>query len=103
MNESRCAFESDLVILGADPPQLDCCDLHYAALTATAEPETDKFNDPLVSRTGFGPEVHLDLFGTGFLALEGGQVLTNHHVAEPWWHKRRTEGDARSGPRAGDG
>src|SRR5207247_3341750 len=28
----------------------------------------------------------LDIFGTGFLASTGGQILTNHHVAEPWWH-----------------
>ncbi len=33
---------------------------------------------------GPGPEVHMDFFGTGFLA-GGGRILTNHHVAEPWW------------------
>jgi DNA-binding response OmpR family regulator/S1-C subfamily serine protease len=59
--------------------------LHYAALTSTGEPETDKSNNPLLSLTGTGPEVHLDVFGTGFLASDDGQILTNHHVAEPWW------------------
>jgi S1-C subfamily serine protease/CheY-like chemotaxis protein len=59
--------------------------LHYAALTSTGEPEADKSNNPLVSVTGIGPEVHLDVFGTGFLASDDGQILTNHHVAEPWW------------------
>jgi DNA-binding response OmpR family regulator/S1-C subfamily serine protease len=59
--------------------------LHYAGLTATGEPETDKSDNPLVSLTGTGPEVHLDVFGTGFLASDDGQILTNHHVAEPWW------------------
>jgi DNA-binding response OmpR family regulator len=59
--------------------------LHYAALTSTGEPETDKSNNPLVSLTGIGPEVHVDVFGTGFLASDDGQILTNHHVAEPWW------------------
>jgi hypothetical protein len=27
----------------------------------------------------------LDAFGTGFLVSASGQILTNHHVAEPWW------------------
>jgi S1-C subfamily serine protease len=59
--------------------------LHYASLTNTGEPATDNSNNPLVSLTGTGPEVHLDVFGTGFLASDDGQILTNHHVAEPWW------------------
>ncbi|HZW79558.1 MAG TPA: trypsin-like peptidase domain-containing protein [Candidatus Deferrimicrobiaceae bacterium] len=59
--------------------------LHYADLTATGEPTTDEHNNPLLSLTGLGPEVHMDAFGTGFLASAGGQILTNHHVAEPWW------------------
>ena len=59
--------------------------LHYAGLTSTGEPVTDKLNNPLVSITGTGPEVHVDIFGTGFLVSEKGQILTNHHVAEPWW------------------
>jgi S1-C subfamily serine protease len=59
--------------------------LHYASLTSTGEPATDKSNNPLVSLTGIGPEVHVDVFGTGFLASDDGQILTNHHVAEPWW------------------
>ncbi len=59
--------------------------LHYAGMTSTGEPTTDEHNNPLLSLTGNGPEVHLDAFGTGFLASAGGQILTNHHVAEPWW------------------
>jgi DNA-binding response OmpR family regulator/S1-C subfamily serine protease len=59
--------------------------LHYASLTSAGEPATDESNNPLVSLTGIGPEVHLDVFGTGFLASDDGQILTNHHVAEPWW------------------
>jgi S1-C subfamily serine protease len=34
---------------------------------------------------GPGPEVRMDFFGTGFLVGPGGRILTNHHVAEPWW------------------
>jgi DNA-binding response OmpR family regulator len=59
--------------------------LHYAGLTSSGAPTTDEHNNPLVSLTGDGPEVQLDVFGTGFLASASGQILTNHHVAEPWW------------------
>ena len=59
--------------------------LHYAGVTSTGEPTTDEHNNPLVSLTGSGPEVHLDVFGTGFLVSDTGRILTNHHVAEPWW------------------
>jgi DNA-binding response OmpR family regulator/S1-C subfamily serine protease len=59
--------------------------LRYASLTSTGEPATDTAKNPLLSLIGNGPEVHLDVFGTGFLASDDGQILTNHHVAEPWW------------------
>src|SRR5882724_8898658 len=59
--------------------------LHYAGMTSSGEPATDEHNNPLLSLTGSGPEVHLDVFGTGFLVSTSGQILTNHHVAEPWW------------------
>ena len=59
--------------------------LHYAGLTSSGEPATDAHNNPLTSLGGSGPEVHVTVFGTGFLASANGQILTNHHVAEPWW------------------
>lgn len=59
--------------------------LRYTGLTPAGEPLTDDQNNPLLSLTGMGPEVHLDGFGTGFLASTSGQILTNHHVVEPWW------------------
>jgi S1-C subfamily serine protease/CheY-like chemotaxis protein len=59
--------------------------LHYAGVTSSGAPTADEHNNPLLSLTGSGPEVRLDIFGTGFLASSSGQILTNHHVAEPWW------------------
>jgi S1-C subfamily serine protease/DNA-binding NarL/FixJ family response regulator len=37
-----------------------------------------------VETGGNGPALQLDVFGTGFLVSDG-RLLTNHHVAEPWW------------------
>jgi S1-C subfamily serine protease len=59
--------------------------LRYEGATSTGEPATDEHSNPLVGVTGSGPEVHLDVLGTGFLVSDRGQILTNHHVAEPWW------------------
>jgi len=59
--------------------------LRYEEVTSTGVPATDEHNNPLVGVTGSGPEVHLDVLGTGFLVSDKGQILTNHHVAEPWW------------------
>jgi serine protease Do len=60
--------------------------LRFAGLNSVGEPLTDDHNNPLIGVTGSGPEVHLDVFGTGFLVSDAGQILTNHHVAEPWWN-----------------
>jgi len=59
--------------------------LRYESVTGTGEPATDEHSNPLVGVTGSGPEVHVDVLGTGFLVSDKGQILTNHHVAEPWW------------------
>jgi serine protease Do len=59
--------------------------LRYAGLSSSGEPVTDDHNNPLVGVTGDGPEVRVDVFGTGFLVSDKGEILTNHHVAEPWW------------------
>jgi DNA-binding response OmpR family regulator/S1-C subfamily serine protease len=59
--------------------------LRYEGVTSTGEPATDEHSNPLVGVTGSGPEVHVDVLGTGFLVSDKGQILTNHHVAEPWW------------------
>jgi DNA-binding response OmpR family regulator/S1-C subfamily serine protease len=59
--------------------------LRYAGLNPQGEPLQDSEGNPILMTTGSGPEVKLDVFGTGFLAGAGGRLITNRHVAEPWW------------------
>ena len=59
--------------------------LRYAGLNPQGEPLQDSQGNPILTLEGHGPEVKFDIFGTGFLVAVGGRVLTNRHVAEPWW------------------
>jgi S1-C subfamily serine protease/DNA-binding NarL/FixJ family response regulator len=46
--------------------------------------QTDDAGTVTVETGGDGPPLQLDVFGTGFLVGDA-RLLTNHHVAEPWW------------------
>jgi DNA-binding response OmpR family regulator/S1-C subfamily serine protease len=59
--------------------------LRYAGLNQQGEPIQDSSGNPVIMLDGNGPEIKMDVFGTGFLAGAGGRVITNRHVAEPWW------------------
>jgi DNA-binding response OmpR family regulator/S1-C subfamily serine protease len=59
--------------------------LRYAGLNSQGDPLEDGDGKPILTLEGRGPEVKLDVFGTGFLAGPHGRVITNRHVAEPWW------------------
>jgi DNA-binding response OmpR family regulator/S1-C subfamily serine protease len=59
--------------------------LRYAGLNQQGDPLQDSEGKPILSLDGSGPEVKVDVFGTGFLAGPNGRVITNRHVAEPWW------------------
>ena len=59
--------------------------LRYAGLNQQGEPLQDSEGNPVLTLAGNGPEVKLDVFGTGFPVNADGQIITNHHVAEPWW------------------
>ena len=54
--------------------------LRYAA----AAEEGESAGAP--SADGKGVPYTVDYYGTGFLVERGGRVLTNRHVAEPWWN-----------------
>jgi hypothetical protein len=49
---------------------------------------------------GNGPAYTVDYVGTGFLVDRGGIILTNRHVAEPWWKDDTAESLAKEGYRA---
>jgi S1-C subfamily serine protease len=68
----------------------------YAFYDAAARPlrvRLDEAGEPIrsaggslaLSADGAGPVHRVDYFGTGFLVDRSGLVLTNRHVAEPWW------------------
>jgi DNA-binding response OmpR family regulator/S1-C subfamily serine protease len=59
--------------------------LRYAGLNPQGEPIQDSTGNPVLTLDGRGPEVKMEVFGTGFLAGPSGRVITNRHVAEPWW------------------
>ena len=59
--------------------------LRYAGLNPQGEPIRDSDGNPILTLEGRGPEVKVDIFGTGFLAGPDGRLVTNHHVAQPWW------------------
>ena len=60
--------------------------LRYAGLNMQGEPLQDSEGNPLLTLGGNGPEVKVDVFGTGFPVGADGRIVTNRHVAEPWWN-----------------
>src|SRR5205823_14320352 len=56
------------------------------AMDANGKPQVDDKGMAQLDIGGAGPVLQVDASGTGFLAGRDGTLLTNHHVAEPWWH-----------------
>jgi len=52
---------------------------------AAGKPLVDDKGMVSLETDGTGPPLQVDAFGTGFLVGHDGRLLTNHHVAEPWW------------------
>ncbi len=58
--------------------------LRYGGINPDGEPLHDSDGNPVYTLEGRAPEVRADFFGTGFI-VGPGRILTNHHVAQPWW------------------
>lgn len=62
------------------------------AVDASGKPQVDDKGMAQLDIGGPGPRLQVDAFGTGFLAGADKTILTNHHVAEPWWHDDELKG-----------
>jgi len=56
------------------------------AVDAAGKPLVDDKGMVTLDEGGPGPHLQIDVFGTGFLVKRDGKLITNHHVAEPWWN-----------------
>ncbi len=54
-------------------------------------PERQEDGSLVLELEGRGPAHTVDYYGTGFLVDPKGLVLTNRHVAEPWWNDAQAE------------
>jgi len=70
--------------------------LRYGGINPDGEPLHDSDGNPVYTLEGRAPEVRADFFGTGFIAGNG-RILTNHHVAQPWWKNDELAGVASQG------
>ena len=61
-------------------------------LDAQGQPAASGGGGLALSTDGAGPIYRVDYFGTGFLVDRRGLLLTNRHVAEPWWRNAAAEG-----------
>ena len=58
--------------------------LRYGAINPDGQPLKDSDGNVVYGLEGRAPEVREDYFGTGFI-VGNNMILTNHHVAQPWW------------------
>jgi DNA-binding response OmpR family regulator len=70
--------------------------LRYGGIGSDGTPLKDSDGNVVYTTEGRAPEVHADFFGTGFIAGDG-KILTNHHVAQPWWQNEELGGATKQG------
>jgi S1-C subfamily serine protease len=59
-------------------------------LNDAGEPIADAQGVPLVDLTGVGAIAMTEYCGTAFLVARNGELLTNRHIAEPWWEDKES-------------
>ncbi|HSD65450.1 MAG TPA: trypsin-like peptidase domain-containing protein [Vicinamibacteria bacterium] len=67
------------------------------ALDEQGEARRNDDGGPVLGVDGTGPLYTTEYFGTGFLVDRRGRLLTNRHVAEPWWSDATADRLAREG------
>ena len=70
--------------------------LRYVAINPDGQPLKDSDGNVAYSLEGRAPEVREDFFGTGFIVGQN-EVLTNHHVAQPWWKNEELSAASQQG------
>lgn len=70
--------------------------LRYGAINPDGQPLKDSDGNVVYSLEGRAPEVREDFFGTGFVVATNA-ILTNHHVAQPWWKNDELSAAAQQG------
>ena len=70
--------------------------LRYGTINPDGTPLKDSEGNVVYTLEGRAPEVRGDFFGTGFIVGEG-KILTNHHVAQPWWKNDELSGVMQQG------
>ena len=70
--------------------------LRYVAINPDGQPLKDSDGNVAYTLEGQAPEVREDFFGTGFVVGEN-EILTNHHVAQPWWQNDELSAAAQQG------
>jgi len=65
--------------------------LRFVSVDADGAPRPDDSGAYSTSVDGNGPIVESFTTGSGFV-IAGGRIVTNRHVAEPWWGERSVEG-----------